>query len=201
MTLLERYLNYLSQICEGSRTPPEGILLTRTGDMEKAIELQQQIAGLGIPEFVKRCAAQDGEEIPEQELESFDASQMLSALTQMDAAKILLGFPNYAYDWTLPFTAGATRAQSIGNEAAPLLAAQYGAEIQFDTQSQTPYFTYLDEAGQPHEVWFEDVRSAQAKFALLPEYGLLGLGYWNFMRPFTAGFSLQNYLFTASGLR
>ena len=201
MTLLERYLNYLSQICEGSRTPPEGILLTRTGDMEKAIELQQQIAGLGIPEFVRRCAAQDGEEIPAQELESFDASQMLSALTQMDAAKILLGFPNYAYDWTLPFTAGATRAQSIGNEAAPLLAAQYGAEIQFDTQSQTPYFTYLDEAGQPHEVWFEDVRSAQAKFALLPEYGLLGLGYWNFMRPFTAGFSLQNYLFTASGLR
>ena len=123
------------------------------------------------------------------------------ALTQMDAAKILLGFPNYAYDWTLPFTAGATRAQSIGNEAAPLLAAQYGAEIQFDTQSQTPYFTYLDEAGQPHEVWFEDVRSAQAKFALLPEYGLLGLGYWNFMRPFTAGFSLQNYLFAATGLR
>ena len=126
---------------------------------------------------------------------------MLSALTQMDAAKILLGFPNYAYDWTLPFTAGATRAQSIGNEAAPLLAAQYGAEIQFDTQSQTPYFTYLDEAGQPHEVWFEDVRSAQAKFALLSEYGLLGLGYWNFMRPFTAGFSLQNYLFAATGLR
>ena len=123
------------------------------------------------------------------------------ALTQMDAAKILLGFPNYAYDWTLPFTAGATRAQSIGNEAAPLLAAQYGAEIQFDTQSQTPYFTYLDEAGQPHEVWFEDARSAQAKFDLLSEYGLLGLGYWNFIRPFTAGFSLQNYLFTASGLR
>ena len=88
MTLLERYLNYLSQICEGSRTPPEGILLTRTGDMEKAIELQQ-IAGLGIPEFVKRCAAQDGEEIPEQELESFDASQMLSALTQMDAGEAL----------------------------------------------------------------------------------------------------------------
>ena len=89
MTLLERYLNYLSQICEGSRTPPEGILLTRTGDMEKAIELQQQIAGLGIPEFVRRCAAQDGEEIPARELESFDASQMLSALTQMDAGEAL----------------------------------------------------------------------------------------------------------------
>ena len=118
------------------------------------------------------------------------------ALTQMEPGKILLGFPNYAYDWTLPFTAGATRAQSIGNEAAPLLAAQYGAEIQFDEQAQTPYFTYLDEAGQPHEVWFEDARSALAKFGLLTEYGLSGLGYWNFMRPFAAGFSLQNYLFS-----
>ena len=96
------------------------------------------------------------------------------ALTQMEPGKILLGFPNYAYDWTLPFTAGATRAQSIGNEAAPLLAAQYGAEIQFDEQAQTPYFTYQDEAGQPHEVWFEDARSALAKFGLLTEYGLSG---------------------------
>ncbi len=118
------------------------------------------------------------------------------ALTQMEPGKILLGFPNYAYDWTLPFTVGATRAQSIGNEAAPLLAAQYGAEIQFDEQAQTPYFTYQDEAGQPHEVWFEDARSALAKFGLLTEYGLSGLGYWNFMRPFAAGFSLQNYLFS-----
>lgn len=118
------------------------------------------------------------------------------ALTQMEPGKILLGFPNYAYDWTLPFTAGATRAQSIGNEAAPLLAVQYSAEIQFDEQAQTPYFTYQDEAGQPHEVWFEDARSALAKFGLLTEYGLSGLGYWNFMRPFAAGFSLQNYLFS-----
>ena len=47
-----------------------------------------------------------------------------------------------------------------------------------------------------NEVWFEDARSARAKFALLEEFGLLGLGYWNFMRPFAAGFSLQNYLFS-----
>lgn len=122
------------------------------------------------------------------------------ALSQMPANKILLGFPNYAYDWTLPFTAGTTRARLIGNETAPLLAAQYGAQIFFDETAQTPHFSYLDEAGQPHEVWFEDARSAQAKFALLPEYGLLGLGYWNFMRPFTAGFSLQNYLFVPTGV-
>ena len=72
MTLLERYLNYLSQICEGSRKAPDGITLTKTGDMEKAIELQQQIAAIGIPEFVRLCAAQDGETIPEEELATFE---------------------------------------------------------------------------------------------------------------------------------
>ena len=67
MTLLERYLNYLSQICEGSRKAPDGITLTKTGDMEKAIELQQQIAAIGIPEFVRLCAAQETAEEPAQE--------------------------------------------------------------------------------------------------------------------------------------
>ena len=87
MTLLERYLNYLSQICEGSRKAPDGITLTKTGDMEKAIELQQQIAAIGIPEFVRLCAAQDGETIPEEELGSFDPSQMLAALSNLEAAQ------------------------------------------------------------------------------------------------------------------
>lgn len=87
MTLLERYLNYLSQICEGSRKAPDGITLTKTGDMEKAIELQQQIAAIGIPEFVRLCAAQDGETIPEKELESFDPSQMLAALSNLETAQ------------------------------------------------------------------------------------------------------------------
>ena len=87
MTLLERYLNDITELCEGTRTLPEGIVLTKTGDMEKAIELQQQIARIGIPEFVKRCAAQDGEVIPDEELQSFDPSKMLAALSQMDAGE------------------------------------------------------------------------------------------------------------------
>ena len=87
MTLLQHYLTYLSEICEGSRKAPDGITLTKTGDMEKAIELQQQIASIGIPEFVRRCAAQDGETIPEEELEGFDPSQMLAALSQMERAQ------------------------------------------------------------------------------------------------------------------
>ena len=118
------------------------------------------------------------------------------ALTEIPAEKILLGFPNYAYDWTLPYAAGESRAQSLGNEAAVELAVQVGAEIRFDETAQTPYFSYTDRTGAVHEVWFEDPRSCAAKYDLAQEYALCGFGFWNFMRPFTAAFALLNSRFT-----
>ena len=39
-----------------------------------------------------------------------------------------------------------------------------------------------------HEVWFEDVRSMQAKFHLISEYDLRGCGYWQIMPVFRAFF-------------
>ena len=117
------------------------------------------------------------------------------ALSRIEAEKLLLGFPNYAYDWTLPFEPGITRAVVIGNETAPELAFTTGSEIYFDERAQTPWFSYTGMDGSVHEVWFEDARSSAAKFALVKQYGLRGLGYWNFMRPFTANVSLLNASF------
>jgi len=117
------------------------------------------------------------------------------ALTEFPPEKALLGMPNYAYDWTLPFVSGSSRARLIGNEEAVRLAVREGAEIRFDTTAQTPWFSYTDAQERVHEVWFEDVRSVNAKFDLMESYNLRGLGYWNFMRPFTACFSLQNLRF------
>lgn len=110
------------------------------------------------------------------------------AKTQIPMTKAFLGFPNYGYDWTLPYEAGTTRAQSISNEYAPQLAAKMNAEIRYDETAQTPYFYYTAPDGTVHEVWFEDARSCAAKLKLVPEYDLRGIGMWNFMRPFTAAF-------------
>ena len=117
------------------------------------------------------------------------------AVGRIAPEKLILGFPNYAYDWTLPYEAGLTRAVVIGNETAPQLAFQTGSEILFDETAKTPWFSYTGADGAVHEVWFEDVRSSEAKFRLVTEFGLKGLGYWNFMRPFTANFSLLNAMF------
>lgn len=115
------------------------------------------------------------------------------ALTEIPAHKIWLGVPNYGYDWPLPYTQGKTKATSISSQQAVALARKYRTEIQYDQRAQAPWFRYTDENGVAHEVWFEDARSIQAKLALIPEYDLVGAGYWNLMRPFP-----QNWLVLSS---
>ena len=105
------------------------------------------------------------------------------AVTAIPPEKILLGIPNYGYDWPLPFLQGTTRAQSISNEQAIQLAITHNIAIQYDETAQSPYFHYTDAGGTIHEVWFEDARSLSAKLRLIAEYGFLGAGFWNLMRP------------------
>lgn len=113
------------------------------------------------------------------------------ALTEIPREKIDLGIPNYGYDWPLPFERGVTMAQTIGNVQAVRIAVEQGAEIQFDSLAQSPYFRYRDgTTGVEHEVWFEDVRSLQAKFDLIKEFNLRGCGYWQIMQWFRANWLL-----------
>lgn len=104
------------------------------------------------------------------------------AVTEIAPSKINLGIANYGYDWPLPFVRGETAARTIGNVEAVQIAIEYGAEIQFDELAQSPFFYYTDEEGTEHVVWYEDVRSLQGKYDLLPEYGLKGIGVWQIMR-------------------
>lgn len=108
--------------------------------------------------------------------------------------KIFLGIPNYGYVWRLPYVEGASRAQSISNQFAVAIAAQNNAEIQYDETAQSPFFNFT-RGGVRYEVWFEDARSIRAKLALVPEYGLRGVGYWNLMRPFPQNWLVLNSLY------
>ena len=95
--------------------------------------------------------------------------------------KLMMGFPNYAYDWTLPYTPG-TKAKYLTHSGAVDLAARTGSTIRFDTTSATPFFSYKDASGNEHVVWFDDARSIEAKLKLINEYDLLGLGIWTINR-------------------
>ena len=99
------------------------------------------------------------------------------AVTAMPAGKILMGFSNYAYDWTLPWKQG-TAARVLSNAGAQELAASRWAEIQYDRTAEAPYFHYTDTANRRHVVWFEDARSIRARLKLVGEYGLGGISLW-----------------------
>ena len=108
-------------------------------------------------------------------------------LTEIPPEKILMGIPNYGYDWKLPFIKGESKAEKITNDEAVARAAGYGAEIMFDEQAMSPYYRYTDEDNAEHEVWFEDRRSMEAKFSLIDEYNLAGISWWNIMSRFPEG--------------
>lgn len=116
------------------------------------------------------------------------------AVTEIPPEKLLMSLPNYAYDWTLPYTRG-TPAQSIGLTAAVELAQRYNAEIIFDEQSQTPYFYYTAEDGTPHIVWFDDPRSIAAKLQLVNEYGLAGVSWWTVNRCYVPAWLIMQEMF------
>lgn len=102
-----------------------------------------------------------------------------------------MGFQIYARDWLLPHVQGQ-EAETFSQQEAIRRAVKYGATIQYDTLSQSPYFTYRDEQGRDHIVWFEDARSAQAKFDTVKEYGLRGISYWTLGYPFPQNWVLLN---------
>ena len=86
MSLIPYYLQDLSEICEGTRQAPEGLALSEQDDLKKALQLQAGIAEMGIPAFVRACAAQDGTEIPQSDYDSFDPAELNAAIAQLAAA-------------------------------------------------------------------------------------------------------------------
>ena len=113
----------------------------------------------------------------------------------IDPNKILMGIPNYAYDWPLPFVKGQTQAEALGNQEAIERAALNNVTILFDEAAQAPYYFYRDTNGVAHVVWFDDVRSMNAKMRLIPEFGLGGAGIWQIMKFFPGLWNVVGSLF------
>ena len=116
------------------------------------------------------------------------------AVTVIPSNKILMGIPNYGYDWTLPYQIG-TKATTISNVGAGIIAAREGAEIQYDVLSKSPYFNYYDDNLKQHVVWFEDARSIRAKLQLVNELKLSGISYWTIGRYFPQNWLVLNSLY------
>lgn len=122
-------------------------------------------------------------------------SQVVSLV---DPKFILLGIPNYGYDWALPDERGRTAAETISNAEAESRASRTEAAIQYSDAVQSSHFNYTDRTGTAHEVWFDCERSIRAKLELVNEYDLAGVSIWTVMSPFPAGVRVMREMFTVT---
>ncbi len=120
------------------------------------------------------------------------------ATSVMPSTKILMGMPNYGYDWNIPFVEGSA-ARAISNVGAVDLARSVGSFIQFDNLQKAPYFNYFT-PGQEHEVWFEDARSTYSRLQLVNEYNLGGVSYWTINQYFPQNWLVLNSMFKVKKL-
>lgn len=96
------------------------------------------------------------------------------AMTKMPRDKIVAAVSVFGFDFNL--TTG--RNTYVTHEMAINRARQYNAEIIFDEETQTPMYSYTDEQGNQHEVWFEDEASIQAKVQRAWDLGIKGIALW-----------------------
>lgn len=94
------------------------------------------------------------------------------AKTQIPASKIVLGIPEYGYDWSRGVGTAITWLQAFR------LSRQYHVQPRYDASSQSPWFTYTDASGHKHTVWFENAESTRAKLDVAQGSGIAGVYLW-----------------------
>jgi spore germination protein YaaH len=99
------------------------------------------------------------------------------ATTQIPPQKLSVGLDTAGYDWV------GNQGQVISYAQAMQLATSHGAAVQFDPQSQSPWFRYTEPNGTAHEVWFENAASAQAKRSVAASFGVNSVFLWMYGPP------------------
>ncbi len=105
--------------------------------------------------------------------EEFFESQLAKIAKMVPTAKLVVGFGNYGYDWTLGQKGGAEAAFSDVMTAA----AQTKAAVNWDAQAENPVLRYSAN-GQNHEVWFLDAVTALNQISDARDEGFRGVGLW-----------------------
>jgi len=92
--------------------------------------------------------------------------------------RVYVGIHFYGHDWS------GGSSSSLTWESAQALITAHGATPQWKTASgwgravSESWFTYTDDAGRAHEVWYADETSISARLRLVQQYGLGGIAVW-----------------------
>lgn len=99
-------------------------------------------------------------------------------LQVVPAQKIVVGIANYAYDWTEAEKKLPQSAASFTVQEALLHAYESESQVEFDLTSLNPYYSYSDEKGRTHQVWFLDAVTAYNQLRASERLGVQGTALW-----------------------
>ena len=83
MELCERYLLYMSALCEGTMPAPPELALTADTTEERAAQLQSARKSMSVPDFVRLFAKSAGDELDEAIFNHFSEEDFSRALLQI----------------------------------------------------------------------------------------------------------------------
>jgi spore germination protein len=96
------------------------------------------------------------------------------AKTIIPPGKLIIGIPLYGYDWTK----NKKEAKPLTFSQIAALIEEQGASVSYESQFRSPYFTYQDESGREHQVWFENQKSLAEKIDYVGQAGLDQICFW-----------------------
>src|SRR6267154_1274822 len=99
-------------------------------------------------------------------------------LDEVPAQKIVVGIANYAYDWPEAPKKQYATAEEFSIQEALLHVKESETDVEFDSDSLNPHYSYYDEHNHVHQVWMLDAVTAYNQLRASERLGVQGTALW-----------------------
>jgi cellulose synthase/poly-beta-1,6-N-acetylglucosamine synthase-like glycosyltransferase/spore germination protein YaaH/peptidoglycan/xylan/chitin deacetylase (PgdA/CDA1 family) len=99
-------------------------------------------------------------------------------LSALDPERTIMAFGSYGYDWRAKQAPGQDRSDVTTFHDAMQLARDSDATIRMDDNELNPTFSYVDDGGVNHVVWFLDATTIFNEVKVTDPYRVRGYAVW-----------------------
>jgi cellulose synthase/poly-beta-1,6-N-acetylglucosamine synthase-like glycosyltransferase/peptidoglycan/xylan/chitin deacetylase (PgdA/CDA1 family) len=99
-------------------------------------------------------------------------------MEDVPAQKIISAVGSYAYDWSEAPARANEPAESLTIQEALLHAYESETQVEFDSTSLNPHYSYYDEHDHVHQVWMLDAVTAYNELRASERLGVQGTALW-----------------------
>jgi cellulose synthase/poly-beta-1,6-N-acetylglucosamine synthase-like glycosyltransferase/peptidoglycan/xylan/chitin deacetylase (PgdA/CDA1 family)/spore germination protein YaaH len=106
--------------------------------------------------------------------QSWFETLLAKRMKELNPAKTIVCIGNYGYDWSNK----EKEAAEVSFQESVLSARDSEAKINFDLNTQNPYFSYDEDDGSHHTVWFLDAVTAFNQIRASEKFKPFGFALW-----------------------